>query len=41
MLPADFTGRPVSDQTAGVSDEAPEEFRELVSEYFKALNSAP
>jgi hypothetical protein len=41
MLPADFTGRPVSDQTAGVSDEAPEEFREMVSEYFKALNSAP
>ncbi len=40
-LPADFTGRPTADQTAGVTDEAPEEYRELVSEYFKSLNQAP
>ncbi len=40
-LPADFTGRPTADQTAGVTDEAPAEYRELVSEYFKALNQAP
>ncbi len=41
VLPIDYTGKPASDQTAGVADEAPEEFRELVSEYFKALNQAP
>ncbi len=40
-LPADFTGRSVTDQTTGMADEAPEEFRELVSEYFKALNQNP
>ena len=39
-LPADFTGKPNVDQTAGVADEAPAEFRELVSEYFKSLNQA-
>ncbi len=37
ILPADATARPPPDLAAGLADEAPEEFRELVSQYFKSL----
>ena len=32
---------PIDDQLAGVRDEAPAAYRELVSEYFKSLSAAP
>ncbi|MBU4285603.1 MAG: hypothetical protein KKD76_01735 [Verrucomicrobia bacterium] len=32
---------PIDDQLAGVRDEAPTAYRELVSEYFKSLSAAP
>ncbi|MBI2440975.1 MAG: hypothetical protein HYV35_06340 [Lentisphaerae bacterium] len=32
---------PIDDQLAGVRDEAPATYRELVAEYFKALSAAP
>lgn len=32
---------PIDDQLAGVRDEAPSVYRELVSEYFKSLSAAP
>jgi hypothetical protein len=32
---------PIDDQLAGVRDEAPTAYRELVSEYFKSLSGAP
>ncbi|MCX6993498.1 MAG: hypothetical protein NT011_10200 [Kiritimatiellaeota bacterium] len=35
------TAPPIDDQLAGVRDEAPSAYRELVSEYFKSLSSAP
>lgn len=35
------TAPPIDDQLAGARDEAPANYRDLVSEYFKALGSAP
>ena len=35
------TAPPIDDQLAGVRDEAPSAYRELVSEYFKSLSAAP
>lgn len=32
---------PIDEQLAGVRDEAPESYRELVAEYFKSLSTAP
>lgn len=40
-LPADTVARAPSERVAGLADEAPDEFRELVSNYFKSLAETP
>ncbi|MBI3986973.1 MAG: DUF4175 family protein [Lentisphaerae bacterium] len=45
VLPGDLDGDlsvpPIEDQLAGASDEAPANYRDLVADYFKSLNTAP